>query len=98
MELQVAIAEIDPKAEYLLNHSVGDSTQVILEWRGPGPEPTQQELDDAWQQYLSKQAVIDADNITRQAALDRLKAHADPNIQDLVKALRLDTAKIEAIG
>ena len=36
------------EAEYLLNHSQADGTQEILEWRGTGATPTQQELYDGW--------------------------------------------------
>jgi hypothetical protein len=45
MDLVLAIWQINPAAEYRLN----DDKTAILEWRGPGPEPTADELVAAWE-------------------------------------------------
>jgi hypothetical protein len=47
MDLALALWQLNPAAEYRLND---DKTQ-IAEWRGPGPEPTADELAAAWAQY-----------------------------------------------
>lgn len=47
MDLSLAIYQINPLAEYRLN----DAKTAILEWRGPGPQPTGQQLTDAWAVY-----------------------------------------------
>lgn len=47
MDLALAIWQIDPTAEYRLT---SDKT-AILEWRGPGPEPTADDLAAAWTTY-----------------------------------------------
>jgi hypothetical protein len=45
MDLALALWQINPAAEYRLN----DDKTTILEWRGPGPEPTADELAAAWE-------------------------------------------------
>jgi hypothetical protein len=47
IDLALALWQINPAAEYRLN----DDKTAILEWRGPGPEPTADELAVAWAQY-----------------------------------------------
>jgi hypothetical protein len=51
MDLALALWQLNPAAEYRLND---DKTQ-IAEWRGPGPEPTADELAAAWAQYQAAQ-------------------------------------------
>ena len=89
MELQIAIAEIDPKARYLLNHSVGDGTQTIIEWRGPGPQPTPQELQATWDAYEAAKAIEDAaeaqKEVDKQAAIVELSK--TPEGQQILKAI-----------
>jgi hypothetical protein len=52
MDTALAIWQISPAAEYRLDHAHGDQ---IVEWRGPGPEPTPQQLADAWTAYQAAQ-------------------------------------------
>ena len=87
MDYARAIAKIDPTAAYLLNHSEADGAQVILEWRGPGKQPTKQQLDDAWVLCLLEDTAAQEKELARQQAIDRVKA--DPNLADLVKVLEL---------
>jgi hypothetical protein len=47
MDLALAIWQINPAAEYRLT----DDKSGILEWRGPGDEPTAEALAAAWAQY-----------------------------------------------
>jgi hypothetical protein len=81
MDLALALWQINPAAEYRLN----DDKTAILEWRGPGPEPTADELAAAWAQYQAAQqaapqpAAVDPAAIG--AALDAL-----PEGQPLTKA------------
>ena len=67
MDLALAIEETRPGALYRLNKSV-QPDQEIIEWRGPGDEPTQQELENAWQIYSEREAA-------EQAASDKLKSN-----------------------
>ena len=49
IDLARAIAKArGSEAAYLLNHSQADGSQEIIEWRGSGSKPTQQELYDGW--------------------------------------------------
>lgn len=57
MDLALAIWHIDPAAEYLLDDSANPTT--IVEWRGPGPQPTPAELDESWQWCLTH--ILDPD-------------------------------------
>ena len=87
IDLALAIAKLDPSAEYLLSHSVADGRQVILAWRGPGTQPTPAELDIAWRLCLEEQAIDDAIEQERTAAIGRMRA--DASLLDVVKVLRL---------
>lgn len=87
MDLARAIYKIDPTAEYRLNHSQADGGQAILEWRGPGTEPTGAMLRDAWQLCQDDDIAELAREVERQKAILRVKA--DPTMDDLVKVLRL---------
>lgn len=51
MDLSIAIARINPAAMYRLS----DAKDAILEWRGPGVQPTAQQLTDAWAAYQAEQ-------------------------------------------
>lgn len=46
IDLGLCIYHINPQAEYRLSSSV--PPHEIIEWRGPGLEPTQAELEAAW--------------------------------------------------
>lgn len=46
IDLALCIYHVNPQAEYRLSSSV--LPHEIIEWRGPGPEPTQQELEAVW--------------------------------------------------
>lgn len=87
MDLALAIARIDPKATYLLNHSQADDEQRILEWRGPGKQPTDGELSFAWALILADRADAARIEEERQLALGRVKG--DPVMADIVKVLEL---------
>ena len=67
MDIALAIEEIRPGASYRLNKSIPPD-QEIVEWRGPGDEPTQQELEDVWQIYSEREVV-------ERAACDQLKSN-----------------------
>ena len=47
MDLALVLEEIRPASRYRLNKAIPPD-QKILEWRGPGTKPTQQELDVGW--------------------------------------------------
>lgn len=87
MDLARAIAKIDPEARFLLNHSQADDRQVILEWRGLGPEPTPTMLRDAWDLCVDDDLAELAKEVERQKAILRLKG--DAAFSDVVKVLRL---------
>lgn len=87
MDIQRAIAKINQKARYVLNHSQADGRQKIIFWRGPGPEPTAQELEYAWDDCLEDDANAYLEEQKRLVALVRVKA--DPVMADMVKVLKL---------
>lgn len=87
MDMQLAIAKIDPKSTYVLNHSQNDGAQKILFWRGPYPHPSIEELAQAWDECLADKAAADLAEAERQQALTRVKA--DAAMADLVKVLEL---------
>lgn len=93
IDYALAIWKINPAAEYRLNKSVPPGQQ-ILEWRGPGKEPTEAELRAAYQAYLDEVATGEAAEAQaeqdKQDAIGRLKASADPQIQDLLKAIGVE--------
>lgn len=87
MDMALAIYKLDPQAEYRLNHAQADGRQVIVEWRGPGTQPTQAEIDLGWRLALEEQAIDDAIEEERQAAITRMRL--DTSLSDVVKVLRL---------
>lgn len=87
MDLQRAIAKIDPKSTYLLNHSQADDMQAILEWRGPGAQPSQMMLEDAWKLCLEDDLAESLQELERLEAIERIKA--DTQLADVAKVLRL---------
>lgn len=87
MDLARAIHKIDPKARYLLNHSVANGMQIILEWRAPGSEPTASMLRDAWDLCLEDDLADLEKSVEQEKATLRVKA--DPAMVDLVLALDL---------
>ena len=48
MDVALALWQINPAAEYRLDHAHGDA---IVEWRGPGEQPTADDLAAAWAAY-----------------------------------------------
>lgn len=79
MDLALAIAELrGAMAGYRLNHSHADGNQVILEWRGPGDEPTQQELDDAWvivsARIAAEEALEDEEQTNKRQVINAIKS------------------------
>lgn len=93
IDYAMALWRINPASEYRLNRSVPPD-QEILEWRGPGKEPTAEELQVAWTAYLDEVAAEDAANTqaaqAKQEAIDRLKLSTDAEIQDVLKALGIE--------
>lgn len=105
IDYALAIWRINPKSEYRLNKSTPPD-QVILEWRGPGTQPTVAELRAAWEAYLDEVAAEDAADAAaeqaKKAALARLRQSANPETLDLVTVVerlesRLPVAVISAI-
>ena len=82
MDIAIAIEKIRPGSQYLLNKSVPPD-QVIIEWRGPGDEPTQQELEGAWQVY-SERVVVE------QKAATKLKSNIKATVQSAEGVLLKD--------
>lgn len=76
MNLAIAIWRINPAAEYTLSD---DKTQIV-DWRGPGPQPTPAELQAAWDAYQSEQAAAatakQAADTERTAAIDDVRTTA----------------------
>lgn len=73
MDLALAIWRINPQAEYRLNDSANPTE--IVEWRGPGPEPTQAELEDSWawcQEHMVDGVFYDPDDPQVQRTLELL--------------------------
>lgn len=87
MDLQLALAKLDPTYEYVLNHSQNDGLQKILFWRGPDKQPTADELDLAWDDCLEEKAAADLAEFKREEAIERVKV--DPVMVDIVEVLRL---------
>jgi len=87
MDLARAIHKIDPKARFLLNHSQDDGLQAILDWRSPGPMPSDSMLRDAWQLCQDDDIAELEQEIEREKALLRVKG--DVTMVDIVKVLRL---------
>lgn len=87
MDMQRAIAKINPRATYLLNHSQADELQAILEWRGPGLQPSNTMLEDAWKLCLEDDAALAAIEHERDAAIERVKSN--PGLVDVALVLRL---------
>lgn len=74
MDLALAIWQINPAAEYRLN---ADKTK-IEEWRGPGPQPTPDEMQAAWDAYQSQQATA----ISAKQAADTERTAATTDLRD----------------
>jgi len=69
MDLDLAIWQFNPAAQYTLNAA----KTAIAEWRGPGSQPTQTQLDQAWADYQ--------DESTRRLPSGNLPANATPDEQ-----------------
>jgi len=71
MDLDLAIWQFNPAAQYTLNAA----KTAIAEWRGPGSQPTQGQIDSAWADYQNED--------TRRLPDGTLPADADPTVVDL---------------
>ena len=87
MDLALAIEEARPGARYRLNKSVPPD-QAIIEWRGPGDEPTQKELESALQIYSEQEAA-------EQAASDQLKANIVTTARSAVGVILNDLSQAQ---
>lgn len=56
MDIARAIAKINSTAEYRLTSAQAQSAADIIEWRGPGPQPTEAQLDAAWSEIQAEDA------------------------------------------
>ena len=65
MDLDLAIFQLAPTSAYRLN----DTRSAILEWRGPGVQPTTQQLTDAWTAYQAAQTTKTNDAATQRSAV-----------------------------
>lgn len=84
MDLTIAIWQLNPAAQYRLN----DDKTAILEWRGPGDQPTPQQLQAAWDAYA---AARDAASAAAQAATtERTAAGNDLGAQYAAMVTALD--------
>jgi uncharacterized protein YicC (UPF0701 family) len=89
MDLAIAIWRINPASEYLLS----DDESAILEWRWPGEQPTQAELQAAWDAYVAEQAVLATETAAARAAqLEFLGT----KLADHLTAIAADLAEIDA--
>lgn len=70
MDIALAIHRINPRAEYRLT----DDRAAILEWRGPGPQPTPAALDAAWTAYQSERQQAAQAEATRLADLSAARS------------------------
>jgi len=62
MQIAYAIWLYDPTAEYRLSHSNATKYADILEWRGPGKLPTEEVLQQLWDEY--KDSISETDTPT----------------------------------
>ena len=65
MDLALAIHKHNPAGQYRLS----DDKTRIIEWRGPGPQPTQAQLEAAWAAVQAEQ-VPPPDFAALEAAFD----------------------------
>lgn len=84
MDLDLAIWRLNPTAAYRLNAA----KDAILEWRGPGDEPTAQQLTDAWAAYVAEQAATET--AAQAAATERTGATTDLRTQAAAMTTALD--------
>lgn len=94
IDLDLAIWQLNPQAEYCLD---AEKTQ-IKEWRGPGEQPTIEQLAAAWDTYqqaqrdqMAQQATALADaRSQRQALVDTILSRpaiaGDPELQEALAA------------
>jgi len=96
MDLDLALWQLNPQAAYLLSE---DKT-AIVEWRGPGEEPTADQLAAAWTAYqaaeAAKVAAASQPNPTEQALLAQVEAAQ--TIDDMKAALKNVMAAYVAAG
>lgn len=55
MDIAIAVWLYDPNAEYLLKHSNATKYSDIVEWRGPSELPTEEVLQQLWDDYVAGQ-------------------------------------------
>jgi hypothetical protein len=84
IDLSLAIWKINPSAEYRLSQS--NPPHSIIEWRGPGPQPSEIEIYEAWLKCTTLTAdriVIPADGVTP-ATITVRTGEQEPSIDLLV--------------
>lgn len=88
MDLALALHRINPDAEYRLN----DDKTAIADWRGPGQQPTQAQLQAAWDAVVAEQGAAtttrQADVAEVQALLDKVTGGTSLTQAELRAALR----------
>ena len=52
MDLALALWYYDPSSAYRLNSANADKYEDIIEWRGPAPKPTKEQVEQCWADYL----------------------------------------------
>lgn len=78
MDINLAIDHLGLNANsYKLTQSVPPHS--IVEWYGPDPQPTEAELEAAWQEHLAEQAQLEAEQpwVDLRAERNRLLAETD---------------------
>jgi hypothetical protein len=85
MDIPSAIAQFNPQATYLLTSSNATSWNDIVEWYGPGPKPTPEQLEAAWQIVLAERA---EEKAVRDAILDAAQGAVGKSLSSLTAGER----------
>jgi hypothetical protein len=85
MDISSAIAQINPQATYLLTNSNATSWNDIIEWYGPGPKPTPEQLEAAWQIVLAERA---EEKAVQDAVIDTAQGAAGKTLGSLTAGER----------
>jgi len=81
-DIRLILWRLRPNSSYLWGGGSFDDYSQILEWRDPNTtQPTEQEINDEWNVYLSEQAALEAEQQTKDAAQN------DVNIRFLASQL-----------
>jgi hypothetical protein len=101
INLSLAIYKINPSAEYRLSSSIAPNE--IVEWRGPGPQPTEDELYAAWDELQTQYFMgvlcfnsVDVDNVVSDAIKEQIAPGRPKNLQSEAEKSLL--AKISSIN